>query len=97
MMQWPEKERVDLWPELKLVHQGEPRQSWFGNDPKNDKKMVNLFTLGLYEAWLTKAGHVKTPQPPKHLIAHASLEETRRLLKKFTSPDPFKYNIEVKS
>ena len=63
MMQWPPEDRVDLWPELKVVHQGEPRQQWFGNDAKNEKKMVNLFTLGLHEAWLTKAGHVKVPDP----------------------------------
>jgi len=100
MMQWPETDRVDLWPELKLVHQGEPRQQWFGSDPKNTKKMVNLFTLGLYEAWLTKAGHVKVPEPvmcqkiPDGTVF--TLSEMRALLQQYTDPDPFKYRLEIK-
>ena len=97
MTQWPETERVDLWPDLKLIHQGEPRQSWFGNDPKNDKKMANLFMLGLWDAWHTKAGHIKTPQPQNRLtFQHESLEKSMHLLKVWTDPDPFKYNMEIK-
>ena len=99
MMQWPEKERVDLWPEIKLIHQGEPRQQWFGNDTKNEKKMVNLFTLGLYEAWLTKAGHVKVPQPEKQAMFSAddmNLELARKRLKEYTDIDPFKYRLEIR-
>lgn len=99
MMQWPPEERVDLWPELKVVHQGEPRQQWFGNDAKNEKKMVNLFTLGLHEAWLTKAGHVKVPDPVFRLNLEAknvTLEDARQHLSNFTDPDPFKYRLEIK-
>ena len=99
MTQWPETERVDLWPDLKLIHQGEPRQSWFGNDPKNDKKMANLFMLGLWDAWHTKAGHIKTPSPDATIIVNGhdlTLEEAQLLLKEHTDPDPFKYKLEIK-
>ena len=97
MMQWPNKDRVDLWPGIKLVHQGEPRQSWFGSDPKNERKMINLFTLGLYEAWITKAGHVKVPPFESEIVIdHQTIDATRQLLRQFTDPDPFKYKVEVK-
>ena len=96
MRQWPEKERTDFWPELRIVHQGEPRQQWFGNDPKNSKKMANLFMLGLWEAWATKAGHIKVPEPIKQFhVERGNLTacETRELLHKFTDVDPFKYRL----
>jgi hypothetical protein len=97
MLQWPERERVDFWPKLKLTHQGEPRQRWFGRDPKNEKKMTNLFMLGLWDAWQTRAGHVKTPEPEKieidgNLPIAAILVE----LERYTDPDPFRYKVTVK-
>ena len=98
MRQWPEKDRTDLWPELRVVHQGEPRQQWFGNDPRNKKKMANLFMLGLWEAWATKAGHIKVPEPDKEFHAQRSdltACETRELLHKFTDVDPFKYRLVI--
>jgi hypothetical protein len=100
MRQWPETSRVDLWPELRIIHQGEPRQQWFGNDPKNRKKMANLFMLGLWEAWATKAGHIKVPEPEAATLAAAenfNLSEIRKLLRQFTDVDPFKYRLVIKA
>lgn len=98
MTQWPEKARVDLWPEIKLIHQGEPRQSWFGTDPQNTRKMKNLFTLGLYEAWTTKAGHIKVPKPIQSIILNKNDPDylLASVLEKYTDPDPFKYRVEIK-
>jgi glycosyltransferase involved in cell wall biosynthesis len=98
LMQFPENERVDFWPDLHLIHQGEPRQRWFGRDPKNDKKMMNLFTLGLWDAWLTRAGHIKIP-PPEEVIINAvdkNRDDIVRELDKYTVSDPFKYDVKVK-
>src|SRR5262245_43667839 len=97
MLQWPERERFDFWPKLKLVHQGEPRRKWFGKDPKNEKKMSNLFTLGLWDAWQTRAGHIQAPDPQRVVIDNnlpvaAILIE----LERYSDPDPFKYSVEVK-
>ena len=97
MMQWPEDCRVDLWPELKLTHQGEPRESWFGRDPKNKRKMENLFRLGLWDAWQFRVGHfTPTDQPIKIEIdgsrSPAAIVKTLRF---YTDPDPFKYQVTV--
>lgn len=100
MCQWPPDSRVDLWPELKLVHQGEPRQKWFGNDEKNDRKMINLFTLGLYDAWLTRAGHIKPPPPQVERVCSKDefkdLHHVMWFLQSYNDPDPFLYKVEIK-
>lgn len=100
MMQWDPKARVDLWPEVKVTHQGEPRQQWFGRDVKNARKMRNLFQLGLWEAWFTRAGHVKVPDPQADRVldvGNMTLEEIRWLLQKYTDPDPFRYRLRIES
>lgn len=97
MMQWPEYARVDLWPQLRLVHQGEPRQSWFGLDPRNAKKMKALFSLGLYEAWKLRAGHIRVPQPKELTISNAgrSTDDIVEILSRYNDVDPFKYKVTV--
>jgi hypothetical protein len=97
MMQWPVNERVDLWPKLHMIHQGEPRQSWFGRDPKGEKKMANLFMLGLWDAWASRAGHIAAPQVEETVIdgKDKNEEEVMWLLNKYTSADPFKYKLRV--
>jgi len=99
MLQWPERERFDLWPKLKLTHQGEPRRKWFGNDPKNERKMTNLFTLGLWDAWQTRAGHIKAPNPQEIVIDGRGVpaEDIIQELDRFTCPDPFKYSVKVRT
>lgn len=102
MMQWPEKVRVDLWPRLRLVHQGEPREQWFGRDPKNDRKMTNLFALGLWDAWATRAGHITLPSehlPTYELVIDGrgrSVDDILSELAQYTDKDPFKYRVTVK-
>lgn len=99
LRQWPENARVDLSPVVRLVHHGEPRTAWFGRDPHNDRKMVNLFTLGLWEAWFTRAGHVKVPEPEVDETMDATLltlAEVRTILRRYTDPDPFRYKLELK-
>lgn len=93
MMQWPESERVDLWPEIKLVHQGSPRQQWFGRDPKNEKRMRALFTLGLWDAWHLRAGHIKVPEPQRVCIEPGPRWWVVEQLQKYTSEDPFAYEV----
>jgi hypothetical protein len=95
MMQWPESERVDVWPEIKLIHQGPPRQQWFGRDPGNLKKMRNLFMLGLYEAWQLKAGHIKPPEPYKICIDFGPPGWVYEMLSDYTTKDPFLYQVRV--
>lgn len=98
MTQWPVDSRVDLWPELKLIHQGEPRQKWFGNDEKNDKKMMNLFTLGLWDAWLTRAGHIKPPEPEVIVTIDKTYDPKLALeiLSQYTESDPFRCKVVCK-
>jgi hypothetical protein len=95
MMQWPEEERVDLWPEIKVIHQGDPRQYWFGRDPKNEKRMTALFTLGLYDAWQLKAGHIKPPEPHKVCIEPGPQRWVMQLLSDYTTEGPFLYQVRV--
>lgn len=99
MMQWPPSARVDLWPFIKFIHQGEPRQNWFGHDPKWEKKMLNLFTLGLFDAWASRAGHINVPPPEEVEIPGSDTFPTNQImleLNKWTDPDPFKYHVTVK-
>ena len=95
MTQWPPDDRIDLWPKLKLIHQGEPRQKWFGNDEKNDKKMMNLFTLGLWDAWLTRAGHIKPPEPEVIVTIDRTYDPKLALeiLSQYTESDPFRCKV----
>ena len=98
LRRWPEDCRVDLSPPLKLIHQGEPRTSWFGGDPKNAQKMLNLFTLGLWEAWWTKAGHIQVPEPEvNEVIERDDLkpEEIQQVLDRYTDMDPFRYAVRI--
>ena len=88
LKQWPVECRREL--KIKLIHQGEPRNRWFGDHPDSEKKMSQLHQLGLYEAWFTKAGHIKVPEP-EEIIVHSKAE-----LDKYTVTDPFKYRAWVK-
>jgi hypothetical protein len=100
MMQWPVEERVDLWPALHMIHQGEPRTNWFGRDPKWEKKMFNLITLGLWDAWQSRAGHVEVPKPLFEVVidrkTHRSESAVLEALQRYTTADPFKYRVTVK-
>lgn len=98
MMQWEPEARVDLWPALKLIHQGEPRQRWFGDDSQNERKMTNLFTLGLWDAWATRAGHITPPYEPLEIElngAHGT-EWVLKELRRYNDWDPFRYQVTVK-
>lgn len=96
MMQWEEQARVDLWPDIKLTHQGKPREHWFGRDPKNEKRMRALFTLGLWEAWQLRAGHIKPPEAQKICIEPGPVDSwIRPMLERFSTEDPFLFQSRV--
>lgn len=98
MTQWEEKARVDLWPEIKVTHQGKPREHWFGRDPKNAKRMRALFTLGLWEAWQLRAGHIATPEPMRFCIEPGPLHTwIHPMLDQYSSKDPFLYQVRIGS
>lgn len=95
LKQWPVENRCEL--EIELIHQGEPRNNWFGEGEKARKLMENLHMLGLYEAWFTKAGHIKVPDPQRITIDRMKGEAfVMEQLRKYTVSDPFKYQVTVK-
>lgn len=92
---WPIENRREL--PIHLIHQGEPRNNWFGEGEKARKLMANLHMLGLYEAWFTKAGHIKVPEPQRITIDKSKgADFVMEQLRKYTVRDPFKYQVTVK-
>ena len=97
---WEPENKIDL--PIHLIHQGEPRSAWFGTDnPKNEKYMNNLHNLGLYEAWLTKAGHIKVPEFKNEIVIDRidllhGISNMHCVMRNYTDPDPFKYHVVVK-
>jgi hypothetical protein len=60
--------------------------------------MLNLFTLGLWEAWWTKAGHIQVPEPEvNEVIERDDLkpEEIQQVLDRYTDMDPFRYAVRI--
>ena len=95
LKQWPVEYRREL--KIKLIHQGEPRNRWFGDHPDSEKKMNQLHILGLYEAWFTKAGHIKVPEPEEIVICSRLPDFIKSELRKYTVTDPFKYRVRVEN
>ncbi len=93
--QWEPENKIDL--PIHLIHQGEPRGHWFGaENPRNEKYMNILYGLGLWEAWLTKAGHVKVPEFKHKIVIEPGCNEwIKPSLARHTTADPFEYRVRV--
>jgi hypothetical protein len=97
MRRWTEDRRREL--PFTVRHIGPPRNNWFGQGNGSQKRMDELHELGLYNAWYTKAGHIKVPEPKWSQVfdnCSHSCEEAAWLLRKWSKPDPFSYTVRVK-
>lgn len=97
MRRWHENKRKEL--PFAVEHIGPPRNNWFGPTDKNGKRMDELHELGLYNAWYTKAGHIKVPSIRQYNSINRdafSYDEIVRLLQLYSNPDPFSYTVTVK-
>ncbi len=97
MRRWDENRRVEL--PFTVEHIGPPRNNWFGQGNGAQKRMDELHELGLYNAWFTKAGHIKVPEPTSNVIINRDEGCTDGILYNlqfFSAPDPFSYTVTVK-